>query len=116
MTQDLDVLIATSSRNYVNLASALGEIDARILSPEGEQSTSVPSATLLGGSEQWHLISRHGRLDVLTTPAHLGSFEEIRSRAHTVRNDVVVLASQIAPQWAPASERPMRVCGCWVAS
>ncbi len=92
MTQDLDVIIATTSENYVKLATALAELDARILGPEQQQSASVPTADLLSGSDQWHLITPHGRLDVLTPPAHLGSFDELRSRAHEVQiDDITVL-------------------------
>ncbi|MGA9874357.1 MAG: hypothetical protein WBQ21_00935 [Solirubrobacteraceae bacterium] len=84
VTRDLDVMIATSSENVERLATALVDLDARILGPDGKRSHSVPSAALLGSSDQWHLITPHGRLDVLTLPAHLGSFEDMRSRAHEV--------------------------------
>lgn len=94
MTQDLDVIIATSSGNYARLAAALDELDARILGPGGQYSAKVPTAALLSGSDQWHLVTPHGRLDVLTSPAHLGSFDELRSRAHEVQVDgnTVVIA------------------------
>ena len=82
LTQDLDIGIATSTGNLERLAAALGELDARILGPSGRRSSSAPTASLLGSSDQWHLITSHGRLDVVTFPAHLGSFEEIRARAH----------------------------------
>jgi len=44
----------------------------------------VPTAPLLASSDQWHLITLHGPLDVLTLPAHLGSFADMRARAHEV--------------------------------
>lgn len=84
LTQDLDVAIAASTDNVTRLAGALVELDARILGPDGQRSQSVPSAPLLASSDQWHLITVHGPLDILTLPAHLGSFEEIRARAHEV--------------------------------
>ena len=83
LTQDLDIAIAASRENLERLARALADLDARILGPEGQQSRRPPSAALLGGSEIWHLITAHGPLDVVTLPAHLGSFEELRARAHT---------------------------------
>jgi hypothetical protein len=84
LTQDLDVAIAASTDNITRLAGALVELDARILGPDGQRSQSVPSAQLLASSDQWHLITVHGPLDILTLPAHLGSFEEMRARAHEV--------------------------------
>jgi hypothetical protein len=44
----------------------------------------VPTAPLLASSDQWHLITIHGPLDILTLPAHLGSFADMRGRAHEV--------------------------------
>lgn len=84
LTQDLDVAIAASTDNIARLASALIELDARMIGPSGERSRAVPSAPLLASSDQWHLITVHGPLDVLTVPAHLGSFDEMRARAHEV--------------------------------
>jgi hypothetical protein len=84
LTQDLDVMIAATSENLTRLAMALLELDARILGPEGQRSKSVPDAPMLGSSEQWHLITPYGALDVLTLPAHLGSFADMRARAHEV--------------------------------
>lgn len=82
LTQDLDIAIAASSENLTRLADALVDLDARILGPDGRRSTSTPSAALLGSSDQWHLITDHGPLDVVTLPAHLGPFQEMRARAH----------------------------------
>jgi hypothetical protein len=84
VTRDLDVVIATSTENVARLAAALADLDARILGPNGERSRSVPNAALLGSSDQWHLVTDQGLLDVLTLPAHLGSFEDVRARAHKV--------------------------------
>lgn len=84
LTQDLDVAIAASTNNITRLAAALLELDAHILGPDGQRSRSVPSAPLLASSDQWHLITDHGPLDILTLPAHLGSFDEMRARAHEV--------------------------------
>jgi hypothetical protein len=39
---------------------------------------------MLGASDLWHLVSPHGLLDVVTLPAHLGSFDELRARAHDI--------------------------------
>jgi hypothetical protein len=84
LTQDLDVTIASSRENFTRLAEALVDLDARILSPSGQRSRSVPSAMMLASGDQWHLITAHGPLDVLTLPAHLGSFAAMRERAHEI--------------------------------
>lgn len=84
LTQDLDVAIASSSSNRTRLAAALLDLDARILGPGGRRSRSVPTAQLLGSSDQWHLVTDHGPLDLVTLPAHLGSFADLRARAHDV--------------------------------
>ncbi len=84
LTQDLDVAIAASTDNFSRLAGALLDLDARILGPGGERSQSVPGASLLAASDQWHLITAHGPLDVITLPAHLGSFDDMRARAHEI--------------------------------
>jgi hypothetical protein len=84
LTQDLDVAIASSTNNLARLADALLDLDARILGPDGQRSQSTPSVSLLASSDQWHLITAHGPLDVLTLPAHLGSFADMRGRAHEV--------------------------------
>ncbi|HEY6559844.1 MAG TPA: hypothetical protein VI072_21320 [Polyangiaceae bacterium] len=91
LTQDLDVTIASSSDNLARLAEALRDVDARIRGPQGQRSRSVPSAAMLASSDQWHLITAHGPLDVLTLPAHLGSFAAMRERAHEIPlGDVIV--------------------------
>ncbi len=84
LTQDLDLAVEQSTENFTRLAAALGDLDARILGPDGRRSASAPSATLLASSDQWHLITVHGALDLVTVPAHLGSFAELRGRAHEV--------------------------------
>jgi hypothetical protein len=84
LTQDLDVAIAASNDNLARLATALLDLDARILGPDGQRSRSVPTAPLLASSDQWHLITPHGPLDIVTPPAHLGSFADMRARAHEV--------------------------------
>jgi hypothetical protein len=84
LTQDLDIAIAASAENIQRLALALLDLDARILGPQGQRSQSVPTAPLLASSDQWHLITPHGPLDVLTPPAHLGSFADMQARAHQI--------------------------------
>ena len=91
LTRDLDVVIAASNDNLDRLAAALFDVDARILGPDGQRSHSTPSAAMLGAGDQWHLVTSFGLLDVLTLPAHLGSFADMRARAYDVPlGDVIV--------------------------
>lgn len=91
LTQDLDIAIAASGENLTRLAAALVDLDARILGPDGRRSASTPGVALLGSSDQWHLVTAHGLLDVVTLPAHLGPFDEMRARAHeTPLGDLLV--------------------------
>lgn len=91
LTQDLDIAVSSAAQNFERLARSLADLDARVLDPDGSRSTSVPSPSLLASSDQWHLITAHGALDVVTIPAHLGSFEDMRMRAHeTPLGDLVV--------------------------
>jgi hypothetical protein len=83
-TRDLDVVVEASSENMQRLAAALLDLDARVLREDGQRSKSVPSAQLLRSSDLWHLITSHGRLDIATLPAHLGTFADVRARAHEV--------------------------------
>ncbi len=91
MTQDLDIAITASGENLTRLERALIELDARILGPAGQRSSATPSAALLGSSDQWHLVTTHGPLDVVTLPAHLGPFAEMRARAHDTKLGEVIV-------------------------
>jgi hypothetical protein len=91
LTQDLDIAVSPSPDNSERLAAALRELDARILGPGGVRSDAPPSVPQLRSSDQWHLVSDHGALDVITLPAHLGSFEDMLRRAHRAQlGDIAV--------------------------
>lgn len=87
LTRDLDVTIAASTGNFERLAAMLEDVDARIIGPDGDRSRESPGADLLAASDQWHLITRFGPLDVVTAPAGLGSFADLRARAYEVELD-----------------------------
>ena len=59
---------------------------------------------------RWDLLQSVSRMVQRFPDQHDGFTEEQLARA--IRID----ASQIAPQWATPSARPIRVCGCWCAS
>lgn len=109
LTQDLDIAASMEGENLERLERALREVDARILGPDGRRSESTPSAVLLGSSDQWHLITPHGRLDVIAPPAHLGQFEEMRARALEValgELTVPIASREDLLEMKRASDRP----------
>lgn len=109
MTQDLDIVVPSADEDFERLAAALAAIDARLLGPTGERSRGTPSARLLASSDLTHLDSDHGRLDVLTLPAALGRFDDLRARAHEVAlGDLVVpiAAREDLIAMKRASQRP----------
>lgn len=91
LTQDLDLAVPSDRENYERLAAALVDLDARMLGPSGERSSTPPNAALLASGDLWQLESDHGLLDVIMLPAALGPFEGLRDRAHNVElGDLVV--------------------------
>lgn len=82
LTQDLDVTVSSSSENFARLARALVDLDARMLGPQGQRSSSVPSAAMLASGEQWHLITAHGPLDVITLPQRCAAIEALQISDH----------------------------------
>lgn len=81
VTQDLDIVVSTARENLGRLAAALGDLDARIAGPDGQRSASPPSAGMLAAGDRWHLTGPAGDVDVMTLPAHLGSYTTLRERA-----------------------------------
>ena len=68
----------------------------------------------LPAAELERRIDRLNLRQLAATSARFGP--RVRPFTQWASSDVVMLASQIAPQWAPASLSPIRVCGCSVAS
>jgi hypothetical protein len=108
LTQDLDIVIAASAENIARLSQALDDLDARILGPDGQRSRSAPSAPLLASSDQWHLITAHGALDVLTLPAHLGSNRSTTRPDKPVANAWPSVDPDSLPATNPAEHRNFR--------
>ena len=84
-------MVPSDRENFERLAAALGELDARVLGPEGRRSAAPPPASLLASGDLWHLDSDHGLVDVVLLPAALGSFDALRERAHDVELGELVI-------------------------
>jgi hypothetical protein len=79
MTNDVDLIPSPTPQNLERLASALGELEARVLNPGNEHlaidAQMLPRATL------WQLSTRHGDIDVLHDAPGASSFPQLRERA-----------------------------------
>jgi hypothetical protein len=79
MTNDVDMIPSPKSANLKRLASALTELQARVLNPGGEDlqidATMLPRATL------WQFATRHGDIDVLHDAPGAAPFPGLRERA-----------------------------------
>lgn len=79
MTNDVDLIPAPTPQNLERLASALGELEARVLNPGSEHlaidAQMLPRATL------WQLSTRHGDIDVLHDAPGASPFPQLRERA-----------------------------------
>jgi hypothetical protein len=79
MTNDVDLIPSPTPQNLERLASALGELDARVLNPGSEHlaidAQMLPRATL------WQLSTRHGDIDVLHDAPGASPFPQLRERA-----------------------------------
>jgi hypothetical protein len=79
MTNDIDLIPSPTPQNLERLATALGDLDARVLNPGSEHLTidaqMLPRATL------WQLATRHGDIDVLHDAPGASSFPRLLERA-----------------------------------
>lgn len=79
MTNDVDLIPAPTPRNLERLATALTELDARVLNPGSEKlridAQMLPRATL------WQFSTPHGDIDVLHDAPGAAPFSELRERA-----------------------------------
>jgi hypothetical protein len=82
MTNDIDLIPSPTPLNLKRLASALEDLEARILNPDSEHmkidAQMLPRATL------WQLTTRHGDIDVLHDAPGAAPFPQLRERALVV--------------------------------
>jgi hypothetical protein len=93
MTNDIDLIPSPTPPNLKRLATALEELDARVLNPGSEHlkidAQMLPRATL------WQLATRHGDIDVLHDAPGAAPFPQLRKRALliTLGNHPIPIAS-----------------------
>jgi len=82
MTNDLDLIPAPNRANLDRLATALRELNARVLNPGSEDlaidASMLPRATL------WQLSTEVGDIDLLHDAPGAPPFKELRARALTI--------------------------------
>jgi hypothetical protein len=79
MTNDLDLIPAPTPRNLERLATALTELDARVLNPGSEH---LPiNAQMLPRATLWQFSTPHGDIDVLHDAPGAAPFPQLRERA-----------------------------------
>jgi len=86
LTQDVDVTPSTGRENLGRLATALGELDARLRTatePDGVSFAFDP--VLLESATVWTLTTRYGDLDLAMTPAGTGGYRDLIRDADDVR-------------------------------
>jgi hypothetical protein len=101
LTQDLDVTPATDRGNLERLASALEVLDARLrtaIEPDGVPFPFDPG--LLESATVWTLVTRHGDLDLVVSPAGTGGYRDLIADADelkvAVKPDLLVNVASLA--------------------
>jgi hypothetical protein len=85
VTRDVDITPAAGAENMERLAAALAELGAGIR-VDGESQVPLPmDGRLLASAEIWNLTTRHGDLDISTTPAGTRGYDDLRRGASRQR-------------------------------
>ena len=82
MTNDLDVIPRPTRANLERLATALRELNARILNP-GSEDLEI-AASMLRRATLWQLSTEVGDVDLLHDAPGAATFDEVRARALTI--------------------------------
>lgn len=82
MTADADLTPRRTPENLERLAAALRDLTACVYTESVPEGLSFDcSATTLGRSDLWNLVTSAGRVDLIFSPAGTGGFEELVPRA-----------------------------------
>lgn len=79
MTNDIDLIPAPTPQNLTRLATALNELEARVLN-QGNEHLAI-DAQMLPRATLWQLATRHGDIDVLHDAPGAPPFLQLRERA-----------------------------------
>lgn len=85
VTKDLDITMLMSAENIRLLRSALKDLDPKHRMNPSHKPSFLDEPKDLDGLKNIYLETNSGILDVVTLENELGSFEDLKSRATTVR-------------------------------
>jgi hypothetical protein len=86
VTEDVDIVPATSHENLERLATALDELGARLRSSAEPEGVALPvDSEMLASAEMWTLTTSAGDLDLCFTPAGTRGYDDLRREASRVR-------------------------------
>jgi len=78
LTQDVDITPATDRANLERLTSALRDLEARLRTATEPNGVSFPfDAGLLGNATMWTLVTKHGDLDLVVSPAGTDGYRDL---------------------------------------
>jgi len=78
LTQDVDITPAPDRANLERLAGALKDLDARLRTPTEPDGIPFPfDPGLLENATVWTLITKHGDLDLVVSPAGTGGYRDL---------------------------------------
>ncbi|MEA1903758.1 MAG: hypothetical protein U9N56_09555 [Actinomycetota bacterium] len=86
LTQDIDITPATDRENLTRLASALEELEARLRTAPEPDGVPFPfDPALLESATVWTLVTKHGDLDLVVSPAGTDGYADIIRDADELR-------------------------------
>jgi hypothetical protein len=78
LTQDVDITPAPDRANLERLASALKDLDARLRTATEPDGVALPfDPGLLGNATVWTLVTKHGDLDLVVSPAGTDGYRDL---------------------------------------
>ena len=116
VTRDVDVTPARTRENFVKLAAALRELDAKLRIPDLEQPLEVPlDERSFDQGTTWTYVTKHGYLDVALLPDGTKGYDDLRRAAtreqltDTVTVSVAALSDVIRSKEAAGREKDRAV-------
>ena len=116
VTRDVDVTPARTRENYVKLAAALRELEAKLRVPDLDQPLEVPlDERSFDQGTTWTYVTKHGYLDVALLPDGTKGYDDLRRAAtreqltDTVTVSVAALSDVIRSKEAAGREKDRAV-------
>jgi len=116
VTRDVDVTPARTRENFVRLAAALRELEAKLRVPDMDEPLEVPlDERSFEQGTTWTYVTKHGYLDVALLPDGTRGYDDLRRSAtreqltDTVTISVAALADVIRSKEAAGREKDRAV-------